>query len=57
MLIKQSLMICSVFTLTWPLATTLQTARQTIGDGLASCMGATLDLEQGNIRISHRNDV
>ena len=43
--------------LTWPSATTLQTARQTIGDGLASCMGATLDLEQGNIRISHGNDV
>ena len=49
--------ICSVFMLTWPSATTLQTARQTIGDGLASCMVAMLDLEQRNIRNKSQKDV
>jgi len=43
--------------LTWPSATTLQTARQTIGDGLASCMVAMLDLEQRNIRNKSQKDV
>ena len=49
--------ICSVFTLTWPSATTLQTARQTFGDGLASSMAAKLNIEQGRQTDQSQNDV
>jgi hypothetical protein len=54
MFIKQSLMTSSSV-LTGHKA--LRTARQTIGDGLASCMAAKLNIEQGRQTDQSQKDV